>query len=91
MTYMYSLNATANQQTTLLVDFDLKTDPNMDLILTQSRQQLLRYRAPHLSARGTSTLQNNALLSTHFRLADNPGARSPGLFDGTRADDEDIH
>src|SRR5215475_5181794 len=40
MTYMYSLNATANQQTTLLVDFDLKTDPNMDLMLTQSRQQL---------------------------------------------------
>jgi HAE1 family hydrophobic/amphiphilic exporter-1 len=39
MTYMYSLNATANQQTTLLVDFDLKTDPNMDLILTQSRQR----------------------------------------------------
>src|SRR6478736_8496085 len=30
MNYMYSLNATANQQTTLLVDFDLKTDPNMD-------------------------------------------------------------
>ena len=37
MAYMYSLNATANQQTQLLVDFDLKTDPNMDLILTQSR------------------------------------------------------
>src|ERR1700727_433314 len=40
MNYMYSLNATANQQTTLLVDFDLKTDPNTDLLLTQSRQQL---------------------------------------------------
>src|SRR5579864_9294902 len=40
MSYMYSLNATANQQTTLLVDFDLKTDPNTDLLLTQSRQQL---------------------------------------------------
>src|SRR4029077_15545802 len=32
-----------------------------------------RYGAPHLSARGTLTLQNNALLSTHFRFADNPG------------------
>src|SRR6202046_1205032 len=31
MNYMYSLNATANQQTTLLVDFALKTDPNTDL------------------------------------------------------------
>jgi hypothetical protein len=28
------------------------------------------YGAPHLSARGTLTLQNNALLSTHFRVAD---------------------
>jgi hydrophobic/amphiphilic exporter-1 (mainly G- bacteria), HAE1 family len=46
MTYMYSLNATANQQTQLLVDFDLKTDPNMDLILTQSRQQLADGQLP---------------------------------------------
>ena len=46
MTYMYSLNATANQQTTLIVDFDLKTDPNMDLILTQSRQQLANGQLP---------------------------------------------
>src|SRR6202045_2600063 len=38
MTYMYSLNATANQQTTMFVDFDLKTDPNMDLMLPQPRQ-----------------------------------------------------
>src|SRR6201993_1117401 len=28
MTYMYSLNATANQQTQLMIDFELKTDPN---------------------------------------------------------------
>jgi HAE1 family hydrophobic/amphiphilic exporter-1 len=46
MTYMYSLNATANQQTQLLVDFDLKTDPNMDLMLTQSRQQLANGQLP---------------------------------------------
>src|SRR5690242_17458636 len=46
MTYMYSLNATANQQTTLIVDFDLKTDPNMDLILTQSREQLATGQLP---------------------------------------------
>src|SRR5207237_9272093 len=35
------------------------------------RTPLLGYGAPHLSARGTSTLLNNALLSAHFRLADN--------------------
>src|SRR6266853_484472 len=29
------------------------------------------YGTPHLSARGTSTLLNNALLSAHFRFADN--------------------
>jgi hydrophobic/amphiphilic exporter-1 (mainly G- bacteria), HAE1 family len=46
MTYMYSLNATANQQTTLFVDFDLKTDPNTDLLLTQSRQQLANGQLP---------------------------------------------
>jgi HAE1 family hydrophobic/amphiphilic exporter-1 len=40
MDYMYSLNATGNSQTTMVVDFDLKTDPNTDLILTQSREQL---------------------------------------------------
>src|SRR6266699_337463 len=34
------------------------------------RTPLLGYGAPHLSARGTSTLLNNALLSAHFRLAD---------------------
>ncbi len=46
MSYMYSLNATANQQTTLFVDFDLKTDPNTDLLLTQSRQQLANGQLP---------------------------------------------
>ncbi len=46
MAYMYSLNATANQQTTMIVDFDLKTDPNTDLLLTQSRQQLANGQLP---------------------------------------------
>jgi HAE1 family hydrophobic/amphiphilic exporter-1 len=38
MNYMYSLNATANSTSTLIVNFDLKTDPNTDFILTQSRE-----------------------------------------------------
>jgi len=46
MTYMYSVNATANSQTTLFADFDLKTDPNMDLVLTQSREQLATGQLP---------------------------------------------
>jgi hypothetical protein len=34
------------------------------------RTPLLGYGAPHLSARETSTVLNNALLSAHFRIAD---------------------
>src|SRR6202041_767032 len=46
MTYMYSLNATANQQTSVVVDFDLKTDPNTHLLLTQPREQLATGQLP---------------------------------------------
>jgi HAE1 family hydrophobic/amphiphilic exporter-1 len=46
MNYMYSLNATGNSQTTLIADFDVKTDPNTDLILTQSREQLATGQLP---------------------------------------------
>jgi HAE1 family hydrophobic/amphiphilic exporter-1 len=46
MDYMYSMNSTNNSSTALMVDFDLKTDPNMDLILTQSRQQLANGQIP---------------------------------------------
>ena len=38
MNYMYSLNATANGQMRLIVNFDVATDPNTDLILAQSRE-----------------------------------------------------
>src|SRR5712671_7077418 len=37
MNYMYSLNSTANGQMRLIVNFDVATDPNTDLILAQSR------------------------------------------------------
>lgn len=46
MDYMYSLNSTGNSSTALMVDFDLKTDPNTDLLLTQSRQQLANGQLP---------------------------------------------
>src|SRR5712691_5073598 len=38
MIYMYSLNATGNSSTSLIVNFDIKTDPNTDIFLTQSRE-----------------------------------------------------
>src|SRR5437016_3814254 len=46
LNYMYSLNATANSQTTLVANFDVKSDPNTDLILTQSREQLATGQLP---------------------------------------------
>jgi hydrophobic/amphiphilic exporter-1 (mainly G- bacteria), HAE1 family len=38
MNYMYSLNATGNSSTSLIVNFNEKTDPNTDFILAQSRE-----------------------------------------------------
>jgi HAE1 family hydrophobic/amphiphilic exporter-1 len=38
LNYMYSLNAAGNGQMTLIVNFDVKSDPNTDLMLTQMRQ-----------------------------------------------------
>ena len=35
---MYSLNAAGNGQMTMIVNFDVKSDPNTDLMLTQMRQ-----------------------------------------------------
>src|SRR5712672_2109858 len=46
MNYMYSLNATGNSQTQLTVNFDVTTDPNNDLILTQSRYNLAAAKLP---------------------------------------------
>jgi hydrophobic/amphiphilic exporter-1 (mainly G- bacteria), HAE1 family len=38
LNYMYSLNAGGSGQMTMIVDFDVKSDPNTDLMLTQMRQ-----------------------------------------------------
>src|ERR1700735_1531589 len=38
MNYMDPLNAPGNSNPTLIVDFDVKPDPNTDLILAQSRE-----------------------------------------------------
>src|SRR5438105_5862433 len=46
MNYMYSTNATANGQMQLVVNFDVKTDPNTDLILTQMRETLAASQLP---------------------------------------------
>src|ERR1700676_300173 len=38
LNYMYSLNAAGNGQMTMIGNFDVKSDPNTDLMLTQMRQ-----------------------------------------------------
>ena len=46
MNYMYSLNATGNSNTTLIVNFDMKTDPNTDLILHPGTRDASRLATP---------------------------------------------
>ena len=46
LNYMYSLNAAGNGQMTMIVDFDVKTDPNTDLILTQMRETQAQSQLP---------------------------------------------
>src|SRR5579863_5518393 len=46
MNYMYSLNATAKGDMRMVVDFDVATDPNIDLILAQSRTTLAQSQLP---------------------------------------------
>jgi HAE1 family hydrophobic/amphiphilic exporter-1 len=38
LNYMYSLNAGGSGQMTMIVNYDVKSDPNTDLVLTQMRQ-----------------------------------------------------
>ena len=44
MNYMYSVNSSTGEMR-LIVDFDVKTDPNTDLILTQMRRDAGRLAA----------------------------------------------
>src|SRR6266436_1121793 len=46
MNYMYSLNATAKGEMRMIVDFDVKTDTNTDLILSQMRSTLAQSQLP---------------------------------------------
>jgi HAE1 family hydrophobic/amphiphilic exporter-1 len=46
MNYMYSLNSTADGGMRLIVDFDVGTEPNTDLILTQVRESQAASQLP---------------------------------------------
>ncbi|HUK47708.1 MAG TPA: efflux RND transporter permease subunit, partial [Terriglobales bacterium] len=59
MNYMYSVNATANGQMTMIVDFGVKTDPNTDLILTQMRETQAAAQLPSSVAQYGVTVQKS--------------------------------
>jgi hydrophobic/amphiphilic exporter-1 (mainly G- bacteria), HAE1 family len=60
MNYMYSINAN-NGTTTLTVDFDVKTNPNTDQILTQMRQNQATSQLPSdVNAYGVTVQKSTA-------------------------------
>jgi hydrophobic/amphiphilic exporter-1 (mainly G- bacteria), HAE1 family len=59
MNYMYSVNATANGQMTMVVDFAVGTDPNTDLILTQMRETQAAAQVPSQVANYGVTVQKS--------------------------------
>jgi hydrophobic/amphiphilic exporter-1 (mainly G- bacteria), HAE1 family len=61
MNYMYSINATGNSQTRLIVDYDVKTDPNTDLFLTQQREQMATGQLPPVVNNYSVTVQKSVL------------------------------
>src|SRR5215467_7549490 len=61
MNYMYSLNATGSSSTSLIVNFDQKTDPNTDLILAQSRETQAASQLPPEVTNYGVTVQKSVL------------------------------
>ncbi len=59
MNYMYSVNATANGQMTMIVDFGVQTDPNTDLILSQIRETQAAAQLPAPVAQYGVTVQKS--------------------------------
>jgi HAE1 family hydrophobic/amphiphilic exporter-1 len=59
MNYMYSVNATANGQMTMIVDFGVQTDPNTDLILSQMRETQASPQLPSTVSQFGVTVQKS--------------------------------
>src|SRR5215469_10222061 len=68
MNYMYSINAN-NSTLSLTVDFDVKTDPNTDQILTQMRQNQAASQLPaDVTAYGVTVQKSTAAPMVIFDL-----------------------
>src|SRR5580700_1343408 len=79
MSYMYSTNAN-NGQTTLIVDFDVKTDPNIDQVLTQLRTSQATSQLPAAVNTAGVTVQKS--LTAPLMLVDlySPKSTYDGIF-----------
>src|SRR5277367_1842144 len=75
MNYMYSTNAN-NGQMVLTVNFDIKTDPNIDQVLTQLRQAQAAAQIPaEVTNNGISDLNANngqMVLTVNFDIKTDP-------------------
>jgi len=61
MNYMYSVNAAANGQTRMVIDFAVGTNPNTDLILTQMRETQAAAQLPSQVAQyGVTVLKSTS-------------------------------
>ena len=61
MNYMYSLNASSGGTMALTVDFNVATDPNIDLVLTQMRQAQASSQLPEsVNASGVSVQKSTS-------------------------------
>jgi hydrophobic/amphiphilic exporter-1 (mainly G- bacteria), HAE1 family len=72
MNYMYSVNANANGQTTMIVDFGVETDPNTDLILTQMRETQAAAQLPSTVAQYGVTVQKSTSAPMMLVALDSP-------------------
>src|SRR6516165_11433295 len=78
LNYMYSLNAGGSGQMTMIVNFDVKSDPNTDLVLTQMRETQAASQLPQDVTNYGVTVQTSAI--AHLMVL---GLYSPnGTYDG---------
>ncbi len=79
MSYMYSTNAN-NGWTTLYTDFDIKTDPNIDQILTQLRVNQAAAQLPaEVSQQGVQVLKSLSTPLMVINLVSPQGTYDRGL------------
>jgi HAE1 family hydrophobic/amphiphilic exporter-1 len=79
MNYMYSINAN-NSTLTLTVNFDVKTDPNTDQILTQMRQNQAASQIPTDVTNYGVTVQKSTLAPLMIFDLYSPDGRYPAEF-----------